>query len=78
MHQLFLQITNEGSKDSSESLENMSLDIDMLVEALNKEGVDISTLVREISVENSQNPNLVKCVFDNNFNSSSVIPQIAS
>ena len=34
MHQLFLQITNEGSKDASESLENMSLDIDMLVEGV--------------------------------------------
>ena len=32
MHQLFLQITNEGSKNSSDALENMSLDIDMLVE----------------------------------------------
>ena len=34
MHQLFLQITNEGAKDSSESLENMSADIDMLVESV--------------------------------------------
>jgi len=34
MHQLFLQITNEGAKDSSESLENMSLDIDMLVDSV--------------------------------------------
>ena len=34
MHQLFLQITNEGAKDSSESLENMSMDIDMLVESV--------------------------------------------
>ena len=34
MHQLFLQITNEGSKDASESLENMSQDIDMLVESV--------------------------------------------
>ena len=32
MHQLFLQITNEGSKNSGPALENMSLDIDMLVE----------------------------------------------
>ena len=31
MHQLFLQITNEGAKDTAESLENMSQDIDMLV-----------------------------------------------
>ena len=34
MHQLFLQITNEGAKDSAESLENMSLDIDMLVDSV--------------------------------------------
>jgi len=40
MHQLFLQITNEGSKDSSESLENMSIDIDMLVEAVYRDRID--------------------------------------
>ena len=40
MHQLFLQITNEGAKDASESLENMSLDIDMLVEAVYRDRVD--------------------------------------
>lgn len=40
MHQLFLQITNEGAKDSSESLENMSLDIDMLVEAVYRDRLD--------------------------------------
>lgn len=40
MHQLFLQITNEGSKDSKDSLENMSLDIDMLVEAVLKDRLD--------------------------------------
>lgn len=40
MHQLFLQITNEGSKDSSESLENMSLDIDMLVENVYRDRMD--------------------------------------
>ena len=40
MHQLFLQITNEGSKDSSESLENMSLDIDMLVENVYRDRID--------------------------------------
>ena len=34
MHQLFLQITNEGSKNSGPALENMSLDIDMLVESV--------------------------------------------
>ncbi len=40
MHQLFLQITNEGSKDASDSLENMSLDIDMLVEAVYRDRID--------------------------------------
>lgn len=40
MHQLFLQITNEGSKDASESLENMSLDIDMLVEGVYRDRID--------------------------------------
>ena len=32
MHQLFLQITNEGATGAGESLDNMQLDIDMLVE----------------------------------------------
>ena len=40
MHQLFLQITNEGSRDSGESLENMSQDIDMLVEAVYRDRID--------------------------------------
>ena len=40
MHQLFLQITNEGSKDSGESLENMSQDIDMLVESVYRDRID--------------------------------------
>lgn len=40
MHQLFLQITNEGSKDSGEALENMSLDIDMLVENVYRDRMD--------------------------------------
>ncbi len=40
MHQLFLQITNEGSKDSGEALENMALDIDMLVENVYRDRMD--------------------------------------
>ena len=40
MHQLFLQITNEGSRDSGEALENMSQDIDMLVEAVYRDRID--------------------------------------
>ena len=50
MHQLFLQITNEGSKDSSESLENMSQDIDMLVEAVYKDRLDRSQFYRKFLV----------------------------
>ncbi len=40
MHQLFVQITNEGSKNSSYALENMSLDIDMLVENVYRDRMD--------------------------------------
>ena len=40
MHQLFLQITNEGSRDASGPLENMSLDIDQLVEAVYRDRMD--------------------------------------
>lgn len=40
MHQLFLQITNEGSQDSSESLENMLMDIDQLVESVYRDRLD--------------------------------------
>ncbi len=43
MHQLFLQITNEGARDASESLENMSLDIDMLVEGVYRDRIDRAT-----------------------------------
>lgn len=42
MHQLFLQITNEGAKDTGESLENMQLDIDMLVENVYRDRMDRS------------------------------------
>lgn len=40
MHQLFLQITNEGSSRSGDALENMSLDIDMLVENVYRDRID--------------------------------------
>jgi len=43
MHQLFLQITNEGSKDSGDALENMSQDIDMLVENVYRDRIDRAT-----------------------------------
>lgn len=40
MHQLFLQITKEGARDSGESLENMQQDIDMLVESVYRDRID--------------------------------------
>lgn len=40
MHQLFIQITNEGAKNSGPALENMSLDIDMLVENVYSDRLD--------------------------------------
>lgn len=40
MHQLFLQITKEGAKDSGQALENMSLDIDALVEGVYRDQMD--------------------------------------
>jgi len=40
MHQLFLQITKEGAQDSGESLENMMMDIDTLVEGVYRDKMD--------------------------------------
>ena len=40
MHQLFMQITKEGSKDSGEALEGMLQDIDMLVENVYRDRID--------------------------------------
>lgn len=40
MHQLFLQITKEGAKDSGEALENMAMDIDALVEGVYRDRMD--------------------------------------
>ena len=40
MHQLFNQITKEGAKDSGQSLENMMLDIDLLVEGVYRDKMD--------------------------------------
>jgi hypothetical protein len=41
MHQLFLQVTKEGSKNAAkESMENMLLDIDTLVEGVYKDRMD--------------------------------------
>ncbi len=50
MHQLFLQITNEGAKDVSDSLENMSLDIDMLVEAVYRDRIDRAAFYKKFLI----------------------------
>ena len=42
MHQLFLQITKEGARDSGQALENMSMDIDALVEGVYRDQMDRS------------------------------------
>lgn len=47
MHQLFLQITKEGSKDSGEALENMLQDIDMLVENVYRDRIDRNTFHKQ-------------------------------
>ncbi|MBQ3306765.1 MAG: hypothetical protein IJG68_01070 [Bacilli bacterium] len=43
MHQLFLQITKEGARNSADSLENMQLDIDMLVESVYRDRIERAT-----------------------------------
>jgi hypothetical protein len=40
MHQLFLQITKEGAQNSNDSLEQMQLDIDNLVEGVYRDRID--------------------------------------
>jgi len=47
MHQLFLQITKEGSKDSGEALEGMLQDIDMLVENVYRDRIDRQTFHKQ-------------------------------
>jgi len=47
MHQLFLQITKEGSKDSGEALEGMLQDIDMLVESVYRDRIDRSNFYKK-------------------------------
>jgi len=40
MHQLFLQITREGARDTTKTLDNMLLDIDELVEGVYRDRID--------------------------------------
>ena len=42
-HQLFLQITKEGARDANDSLDNMQLDIDMLVESVYRDRIERAT-----------------------------------
>lgn len=47
MHQLFLQITREGARESTEVLENMLLDIDVLVEGVYRDRIDRQNFHRQ-------------------------------
>lgn len=47
MHQLFLQITKEGARNSADSLENMQQDIDMLVESVYRDRQDRQTFHKQ-------------------------------
>ena len=47
MHQLFMQITKEGSKDSGEALEGMLQDIDMLVESVYRDRIDRNNFYKQ-------------------------------
>ena len=40
MHQLFLQVTKEGAKDTQETFDNMLIDIDALVEGVYRDRMD--------------------------------------
>jgi len=43
MHQLFLQITKEGATNAGDSLDNMQLDIDMLIESVYRDRMERAT-----------------------------------
>ena len=47
MHQLFIQITREGSKDSGEALDGMLQDIDMLVESVYRDRIDRTSFYKQ-------------------------------
>lgn len=47
MHQLFLQITKEGSRDTNDVLENMLQDVDMLVEGVYHDRIDRQNFHRQ-------------------------------
>ena len=47
MHQLFLQVTKEGAKNTSETFDNMLNDIDMLVEGVYRDRMDRSNFHKQ-------------------------------
>ena len=47
MHQLFLQITREGARDTTQTLDNMLLDVDELVEGVYRDRIDRQAFHRQ-------------------------------
>ena len=47
MHQLFLQVTKEGAKDTAETFDNMLTDIDVLVEGVYRDRMDRANFHRQ-------------------------------
>lgn len=47
MHQLFLQITKEGARNSADSLDNMQSDIDMLIESVYRDRIERNTFHKQ-------------------------------
>jgi len=47
MHQLFLQVTKEGAKDTAETFDNMLSDIDILVEGVYRDRMDRATFHKQ-------------------------------
>lgn len=50
MHQLFLQVTKEGAKDTEETFENMLSDIDILVEGVYRDRTDRANFHRQFII----------------------------
>ena len=47
MHQLFLQVTREGARDTTKALDNMLLDVDELVEGVYRDRIDRAQFHRQ-------------------------------
>ena len=50
MHQLFLQVTKEGAKDTQETFDNMLTDIDALVEGVYRDRMDRANFHRQFLI----------------------------